>query len=48
MTDQTGQLVTSRKADDIPPFNRQITRLFDRFGRQHERHRYPDKPRRAV
>jgi protease I len=43
-----GQLVTSRKPDDIPSFNREITRLFDRIGRQHERNRQSDNPRRAV
>src|SRR3984957_5229410 len=43
-----GQLVTSRNPDDIPAFNREITRLFDRFGRQHERHRHPDRPRTAI
>jgi protease I len=43
-----GELVTSRKPDDIPSFNREITRLFDRIGRQHERHRHSDNPRRAV
>jgi protease I len=43
-----GQLVTSRKPDDIPSFNREITRLFHRFGRQNDRHRHPDRPRTAI
>jgi deglycase len=43
-----GQLVTSRNPDDIPSFNREITRLFDRCGRLHQRHRHSDTPRRAV
>jgi len=30
-----GQLVTSRKPDDLPAFNREITRLFEQQARQH-------------